>query len=120
MHERLKRLRKELNLTQQEFADKIHVSRGALATYETGRNEPIDAIVALICQTFHVNENWLRNGKGDIFVQTSRSQEIAEFVGDVLKGETDTFKRRFVAILARLDESDWVLLEKMVEEMKKD
>ena len=53
-------------------------------------------------------------------IALNRSQEVSEFVGDILKGEADTFKRRFVAMLARLDESEWMVLEKMVEEMKKD
>ena len=55
-----------------------------------------------------------------MLIPINRNQDVADFVGDVLKGETDTFKRRFVAMLARLDESDWEVLEKMVEEMKKD
>ena len=59
MNERLKELRKTLKLTQQEFADRIHVSRGALAVYEIGRNEPIGAVVDLICREFDVNEHCL-------------------------------------------------------------
>ena len=39
---------------------------------------------------------------------------------EIFKGETDTFKRRFVAMLARLDESQWEILEQMVDEIKKD
>ena len=55
-----------------------------------------------------------------MFVHISRSQEVSDFVGDILKGEADTFKRRFVAMLARLDESQWEVLEQMVDDIKKD
>ena len=55
-----------------------------------------------------------------MFIPLSRSQEIADFAGKILKGEEDTFKRRFVAMLAQLDERDWEVLEKMVQGMKKD
>lgn len=120
MNERIKKLRKALNLTQQEFSDRLNIGRGTLANYEVGRNEPIDAVVSLICREFSVNEGWLRTGEGEMFVQVTRSQEIAEFVGKVLQGEKDNFKRRFIAMLSRLDEDDWVVLEKMVNEMKKD
>ena len=48
-----------------------------------------------------------------MFVPKTRSQEIADFVGGVLKGEDDNFKRRFISVLARLDESDWEIIEKM-------
>lgn len=67
MNERIKQLRKELGLTQQQFADKIGIKRTTIATYENGRNSPIDAVISLICREFNVNETWLRNGSGDMF-----------------------------------------------------
>ena len=67
MKERLKKLRKKLNITQQEFADKIGIKRNSYANYETGRNKPIDAIIKSICREFNVNEEWLRNGTGEMF-----------------------------------------------------
>lgn len=66
--ERLRKLRKELDLTQQKFADRIGVKRNTIATYEIGRSEPIDAVFSLICQEFHVSEKWLRTGEGEMFV----------------------------------------------------
>lgn len=120
MNERIKELRKALGLTQQEFADRVGIKRNSFANYETGRNTPLDAIIVSICREFNVNETWLRTGEGEMFVKLNRSQEVAEFVGRVLHGEEDNFKRRFIAMLSRLDEDDWEVLEKMVEEMKKD
>ena len=67
MKDRIKKVRRELDLTQQEFADRLGVKRGAIANYEVGRNEPVDSIIALICREFHVNEEWLRYGTGDMF-----------------------------------------------------
>ena len=67
MDERIRRLRKELDLTQQEFADKISVKRGAIANYEIGRNIPSDSVISLICREFNVSEEWLRNGTGEMF-----------------------------------------------------
>ena len=68
MNERIKKLRKALNLTQQEFADRIGIKRGAIANYEIGRNEPADSVCSLICREFNVNEEWLRSGSGEMFV----------------------------------------------------
>jgi len=68
MKERIKKLRKELNLTQQEFAEKIKISRNNIATYETGKSNPSDGTINLICRTFHVNEEWLRSGVGEMFL----------------------------------------------------
>lgn len=116
MDERLKQLRKSLNLTQQEFADKLKIKRNTIAKYETGRGEPIDAVVSLICEKFNVSEKWLRTGEGDMFVKMSRDEELTKFFGEVSFGNSD-FKRRFISVLSRLDESEWELLEKMAREL---
>lgn len=69
MNERIKKLRKLLDLTQQEFAERIGVKRNTVATYEGGRNTPVDAVVSLICKEFNVNEEWLRYGTGNMFIK---------------------------------------------------
>ena len=106
-------------LSKTDFAARINVSQQYVSKLSKN-GIPSDRTISDICREFDVNETWLRTGEGDMFIPISRSQEVASFVGDVLRGETDTFKRRFVAMLSRLDESDWEVLEKMVEEMKKD
>lgn len=68
MDKRLKQLRKALDLTQQEFADRLNIKRNTIANYETGRNEPVGSIFALICREFGVSEEWLRNGTGEMFI----------------------------------------------------
>lgn len=85
MNERIKALRKELNLTQQEFADRLNIKRGAVANYEIGRNEPIDAVISLICKTFNVNEEWLRDGSGEMFIERSPEEEVGYYVEDLLE-----------------------------------
>lgn len=71
MDKRLRLLRKNLDLTQQEFADRLGIKRNTIANYETGRNEPIDAVLSLICREFNVNEEWLRYGMGEMFKEES-------------------------------------------------
>lgn len=119
MNERLKKLRKTLDLTQQEFADKIGIKRNSLANYETGRNTPIDAIVVSICREFNVNEEWLRTGKGEMFIELSRNEEIAEFVGQLMSDEDDSFKKRLISGLAALDENGWKVLEDFLDSIQK-
>ncbi len=74
MNERLKKLRKALDLTQQEFADRIRVKRNTVATYEMGRSGISDAAISLICKEFNVNEAWLRTGEGDMFIPEPASE----------------------------------------------
>lgn len=120
MHERIKALRKALGLTQSDFAERIGSVQNTITGYETGRRVPSNQVISLICREFNVDERWLRTGDGDMFIARSRSQEVTEFVGQVLQGEEDNFKRRFISVLSRLNEDDWAVLEKMATEMKKD
>ena len=123
MNERLKKLRKELDITQQELADKLVTARNNIAGYETGKRQPRYAVISLICKTDfpqgRVNETWLRTGEGEMFIEASRDERIATFVGDILKDEEETFKKKFISMLAALDESDWEVIQKMVELMQK-
>ena len=119
MYKRLKKLRNELEMTQQEFADVLGTARGNISAYEVGKNAPSDAVISLICKTDfpkgRVNETCLRTGEGEMFIEASRDEQIAAFVGGILKDEEDTFKKKFISMLAALDESDWESLQKMVE-----
>ena len=84
MNERIKELRKELRLTQQEFADELKISRGNIGAYEVGKNAPSDAVVSLICKTFNVNEDWLRSGAGNMFLELPEEDEEAAYVSELL------------------------------------
>ncbi len=66
-NQRIKKLRKELDLTQQAFAERIGVSRANIGKYETGISEPSAAVLSLICREFDVREEWLRTGEGEMF-----------------------------------------------------
>ena len=100
-------------MTQQEFADRIGIKRNTIANYETGRNDPVDSVVSLICREFNVNENWLRTGEGDMFIERSRDEQIASFVGSLQANADDSFKKRFISMLSALDDAEWEVLEKM-------
>lgn len=113
MNERLKKLRKALDLTQQEFADRIGSKRNTIAKYETDTNMPSAAVISLICREFNVNEEWLRTGEGEMFPPRTRNQVITDFAGDLIN-EPESFRTRFIEGMAKLDESDWEDIERIV------
>ncbi|NSI96365.1 helix-turn-helix transcriptional regulator [[Clostridium] symbiosum] len=121
MKERIRKLRRALDLTQQEFADKIGMKRNTIANYETGRNDPSASVISLICREFNANEDWLRTGEGEMFVQRTRNQVITDFLGKMII-EDATFKKQFIETLAELDDMDWAVLEKLANKLasKKD
>lgn len=114
MRERIKSLRKALGLTQQEFADKLGVKRGGIANYEIGRNEPADSVISLICREFDVNEEWLRSGSGEMFIEKTEDEEISEMLADIQLSVSGSFKHRLAVALARLDDDGWKWLEEFV------
>ena len=71
--ERLKALRSALNLSQQEFSERINVAQSTYAHFETGRRELRDIHISQICQAFNVSEHWLRTGEGNMFEESSDS-----------------------------------------------
>lgn len=115
MKDRLKELRKSKGLTQQEFADKIGIQRGTYAKYEVGRNEPIDAVLNLICDRFGVNEQWLRTGVGKMYLETKKDDDIDRLINEMLNDETAERKKRLVTAILRLSPEQ---IEKGVEWMK--
>ena len=113
MKDRIKKIRKELDLTQQDFADRIGIARGNVGAYEVGKNAPSDAVIALICREFNVNEEWLRTGQGEPFIQKTKNQIITDFAGDLIN-EPESFKTRLIEGLAKLDPSDWEDIERII------
>lgn len=113
MKDRIKKIRKELDLTQQEFADQLKVPRNTIAGYEVGKSNPSDAAINNICREFNVNEDWLRTGQGEMFIPRTRNQIITDFAGDLIN-EPESFKTRLIEGLAKLDTSDWEDIERII------
>lgn len=111
--ERIKKVRKALDLTQREFGERIAMRQNSVAQVEMGRGTSDQTIFA-ICREFNVNENWLRTGEGGdaaMFVLRSRDDELSAFMNELLSEETPDFRRRLVTALSRLKPEQWDALE---------
>ena len=115
-NERIKAIRKALNLTQDDFGAAIGLKRSAISLIEGGTNAVTNQVRTAICREFGVREAWLRDGSGEMFREQSRDEQIDRFFHDVSFGE-DGFKRQFCAMLARLTEEEWSLLERRAREL---
>lgn len=111
--ERISWLISDKGYTKTAFAKKINVSQPFISQVVTGTASPSDRTIADICREFNVNENWLRTGRGDPYIQLSRDEELAQFFGEVMKGEDPDFRRRLLSVMSRLTTDEWALLEKM-------
>lgn len=77
---RIKKLRKILELNQTEFGQKLGLSQKAIANIETGASSLTERNFNAICKTFSVNPEWLRYGVGEIFIEMREKiiQSVAE------------------------------------------
>lgn len=78
--ERLRQLRKDLGMSQEEFGRRIGVSNTAISKLEKNERNLTERTAKSICREFRVNYFWLTEGKGDMFTGTPESvvDEIAE------------------------------------------
>lgn len=74
MNERIKQIRRELGLTQQEFAERIGLRQNSIALIESGKRNISDQAVLSICREYGINEEWLRTGWGDKKTNNSDSE----------------------------------------------
>lgn len=118
MNERIKYLRKDmLGLTQEKFAEKIGLKRNTIAMYESGDKIPSDRTIKDICREFEIDEDWLRTGEGEMQIKRTRNQEIQALANSVMLDVDESFKKRFFVALSKLKESDWEVLEKLIDEI---
>lgn len=95
-----------LKLTQQGFADKVGTSRSNIACYETGKNTPSDAVISLICKEFCVNEDWLRNGTGEMFKEKPPEDEVASYVEELLEDDGNPFFEIIIGMMKAYHQMD--------------
>lgn len=117
MKERIKELRKTLGLTLESFGDKVGVGKSTISRIENGTNGLTEQMILSICREFNVNENWLRTGSGEMFKDMTLDEEIISFIGEVQWDASNTFKKRFISAIAKLNEEEWKVLEKIIIDM---
>lgn len=120
MNTRIKKIRDSLGMTQENFGKKIGSARNTIANYETGNRHPSNAVITSICREFNVNEEWLRTGNGEPYCKRTQNKEILAFVNDIIEDVDESFKKRFMVALSKLNESDWETIEKIIDSIKED
>lgn len=117
--ERIKEIRKALSLTLDKFGERVGVKKSALSSLENGRTNLTDQLALSICREYNVNPDYLAGTSEEMFLEMSKEEEIAAFLGNVLRDKDETFKKRFVAALARLTDDDWAVMEKIIDRLTK-
>lgn len=119
MNNRIKGLRTSLNLTQEEFANRLAITKASVSRLESGVNNPSDQTVKLICSEFGVRREWLEFGH--------EPMKAADLDGapETLVPDLVSILSTYPAVLAlfrkvvdHMTPADWARLNALLDEMK--
>jgi transcriptional regulator with XRE-family HTH domain len=110
IYERIRELRKmHLKLSQEEFGKKLGVTRSVIKNIELNvlaRPEQKEPLIKLICREFNVNETWLRNGEGEVFLQALELDETAAFISRFLEEEENPLYKIMLELMRTYEQSN--------------
>jgi len=99
INERVKKLRKQLHLTQASFAKKINVATSTVGTWEINKRNIKSIYISAICTTFKINKEWLLFGKGEIFSNNENNPVISQIAKEYNLTKTQTnFMKAFLSL----------------------
>ena len=99
INERVKKLRKQLHLTQASFAKKINVATSTVGTWEINKRNIKPIYISAICTTFKINKEWLLFGKGEIFSNNENNPVISQIAKEYNLTKTQTnFMKAFLSL----------------------
>lgn len=108
--ERLKLLRQSLGIRQGDFANKISTTQGHISDIENGRKNLSERTIKLISlenwDGKFVNEDWLRNGVGEMFKERLPQDEVASYVEDLLESDGNPFYEVIIGMMKAYHEMD--------------
>ncbi len=113
MNERVKELRKSMNLTLEKFGNRLGVGKSAIFKIESGENGVTEQMVKLMVIEFGISENWLRTGEGEMFPKFNRTTAIAKLATQIITEKPNSFKSRFISFLVQMTDEQWTFLEKI-------
>ena len=115
--DRIKKLRKHIGITQEDFSKKLGLARNSIANYEIGRREPTNAIIISMCREFGVNEVWLRTGEGgedNMFTKISEDDRFSLNLGKLSATENE-FVKNGVNFLAETEPEKLKIIEELMK-----
>ncbi len=109
--ERIREVRKALNLTLEKFGGKLGVGKTAISKLEKDENNLTEQMTKAICREFHVDYIWLTTGEGDMFLDAD--DDFKEQIDQIMSSETDARKNLFKFMLT-LSEDDVEAMQRLM------
>lgn len=118
--ERIKMLRISKKLSQEKFGNELGVQKSAVSKWERGENDPPDNIVKSICREYGVDYLWLTEGKGQMFLEMSRDDEVLKYTQDLLDDTDDEVAnsiKNFIVSYYKMDDNSKSILRNLINEL---
>lgn len=104
MNTRLHQLRKTLKLNQEDFGKRLGVTGASISRLEKGERNITEQMILSVCREFNVDEEWLRNGDGEMFLPPN--DELGDLVGRLVADRSSEFSSIILDIMRSLDQLD--------------
>ena len=114
--ERIKQLRKALNLTQAEFGQLLGTVANMVSMWEKGMRIPNERQIILISSVYNIRREWLENGTGEMQEQPAENDELAQYLAGMMYDEAPSVLKSFLTILARTTPEEREVLAKIMSE----
>lgn len=111
-NERVKEVRKTLNLTLEKFGERIGVTRGSMSNIENGNRNLTEQMTKSICREFGVDYMWLTTGEGEMFVETD--DDFFERIDRIMTGENET-RKNMIKMLLYASDDDIEAFDRLVD-----
>lgn len=114
MNNRFKEIREAFSITQQQFADKINLSRNFVAQIEMGTKIPSERTIKDICREFNINEEWLTDGIGEM--KKTADRKLSGYLSEIATGD-DEFIQNLIEVYMELDPTSKEALKEIAKKM---
>lgn len=117
---RINQMLDALGLSKTQFARALGITNASVSTMCSGKTKPSSQTIVLICKEFGISEEWLRTGSGEMFVKKTRNDRIEDLIGRVRNEPDGSVKVRILALLSRLSNEQWELIDQMLDMLLED
>lgn len=112
MNERIRELRKSINLTMEQFGERIGVSKSTISNIENGNRNATEHMVKSICREFNVDYGWLTTGVGEMFVDSD--EDFLARIDAILVDENED-RRNMIKTLLYASDEDIAAVSRLVK-----
>ena len=111
-NERIKEVRKSMNLTMEKFGQRLGVTKTAISNIEKGNRNVTEQMRKAICREYNVDLLWLESGLGDMFA--TKDEDILDIIDNIMTGEKELHKN-LIKWVATLDDEDIDDIDRLIK-----